>query len=266
MQIAAYYRDESAKNPAMVYCLGDDVARAIVGFLDDDRRTSYLRVLSQGIGEANEEFLRHDLPKLEEKHSVRFDRQQVIKLIEYWTLASETGPLDNERGIKVQPDLTPYVKNALTTFREIHSDVFACKVLGFKVGDYLDWVSGFVDSLPSLISQNSDLHRMLVVCETAFGRTKRQRFLRWVEGDSCCPFDDDVRSAALSEARSICSSRHYGYLVEYGRAVARSLDEQNDLIDQDSRQSALLGSIRDFAGDGTGVPRQMWQFWLRAMG
>ncbi len=259
-----FYGKKCLKNLAMSYCMGNDVTSAIAKHLNK-KRARYLRRLSFGISKVNVRFLLDDLPKYERRYSVHFDRQQVIKLVEYWTYVVKSGPLSNDLGIKIQPDITRYVDNYLAVFREIHSDIFACKALEFDFNDYLSWISSFVDSSPCLIANSNDLHRILVVCGTAFRDDGSQKFIRWIEHDDSCPFGDDVRSVASRQARSIRSSLHYRYLFSYGVAVARSMDSMNTINKMDSNKKKMLDGIRGFAAGGAAAPQSMWQFWLKSM-
>lgn len=153
----------------------------------------------------------------------------------------------------------------LELFREIHADVFACKVIDFKLDDYLDYVSNFAASSPDLLRNDNNMHKLMVVCEVALNDDGCAGLVDWIANKDTCPFDVDLRTYALGRIQSITDGPYYKYMKEYGKQVASSVDKRVMEIKLDQKQWKWLKCVRHFVRGGEETLSDMWRFWIRAM-
>jgi hypothetical protein len=242
------------------YYYGSDVMTQVSEFIRE-WASVYLRVVYVGIAEANAEFLQ-GIAKYEDAYGISFDHYQLIRLQMYWSDAAEEVPVAPGGNVGPFAEFPGFDKSILELFREIHAETFACKTIGFSLDDYLAHVSSFADTIPNLIKQADDIHRIMVVCETALGDSECCGLLEWITTSESCPFDADVRNKAFETVASIRRRPYYRYIKEYGAKVADGLDDWISGMDSESDEEELLEDIRSFAHNGVDAPGIMWRFWL----
>jgi hypothetical protein len=153
----------------------------------------------------------------------------------------------------------------LSLFREMHADIFACKVLDFTHDGYLEFAAGFATVSPSPIENEENLRRIMAVFESAFGDDRCQHLLEWLRFDLSCPFDSDVRDEAASKCEILLQRSYHKYLIEYGAAVSKCIDGEIKAIKSDDTRKSLLHEICEFSKAKGAVVEGIWRFWLASM-
>ena len=258
-QFGPYYLSLAKEDSAFSYYYGHDVCRQMRKFMDvftsDCARDVYT-----AIARCNSDFF-----NALGRYSCSFDRQQVTKLKAYWDYLSY-GVKPSDDAFVVPSSWSNEGSEAmLSLFREMHADIFACKVLDFTHDGYLEFAAGFATVSPSPIENEENLRRIMAVSESAFGDDRCQHLLEWLRFDSSCPFDSDVRDEAASKCEILLQRSYHKYLIEYGAAVSKCIDGEIEAIKSDDARKSLLHYIREFSkAKGTAV-EGIWRFWLASM-
>ena len=228
-----------------------------------DNAEAIIEAVTRGINDESVVFLQ-GINAYESEYAVEFDLYALAMTKAYWTTRREGGR-GGKAVVQYSAELfESWCNTVLDVFRETHADVFACKVIGYTCDDYLEHVSRFADSNPELIATYRDLVRIMVVCEAAFGDTGCSRLTQWVEDGGNCLYATAVRREARALIATTREEPHYRYLLEYGKAVVRSVDERIAHI-QEGDESELLDLLQGFASSTQNTAQYLWRFWLYAM-
>ena len=260
-----WYVSDTCDDPFSETKYGRHVAQSIVAYTSE-QLPSIMESVMKGIIAQSAAFLKEiDDGELDCCKSVQFDRYMLARLRAYWETRQECGRGGNDFSISSSDKLESWCSTALDIFRETHADIFACKVIGYSIDDYLEHISKFADSDPDLISSYRDLIRIMAVCETAFEGNGHQDFFNWIRDGEECPYEASTREKAIERLGEILAGPHYKYLCEYGRCVAKSIDEQIKRIKKTAYKKSLFDDIHNFAFHIEKSPKYMWRFWVHAM-